>query len=774
MSECTDYLFSISLVILCAEVYLLTSGDIYTPGNEPLSRGLFVLAFTLFFILTGLFRYTLGLFADGHGPALLSLLPTALLLFLMHKTGAFPFLSYALAAAAAAGIFWDFVPRKDLLLLWGTFALDAAALYLFLVKHTLSGSFTTDKILFVSLVVLTLSSLQRLLAGRKEEAFPLHYFVLLGAILMFLPMKKSPIDWSPLANAGGQLVREVSDLADSATYFLFSGLDDGTYTTGYSSLDMNGGKVSDSERTQLVLRTAEKPYFTYTDADTSEDAGTSAKMRVRRSLYLAGGRGADRQQLVRFLRFLHARGVDRLHAALFSKISRVNVEYSYLDTFDEIAPAGSFLLYTEQNGDSRVPIESGVSTSRHKKGYKIAAVYLDIDYGSPYLTGLLRETSCPTKSDDLTYEAAREYMKDLFAIDLKDVLTEDEYESFEYEPFEYESLASESLIHDAHTEESAACLNTAGAGSRMQELADQLTDGAQSDYEKCKRIETYLRQYRYDLNASGGHGPKLDMNSSAGMSDIADRFLFETGSGYCVHYTSSMVMLLRLAGIPARAVPGYRYVFPLEQQDYYEVAGNCAHVWPEAYLDQIGWVPFEPTTAYRTAEAYTWHRTAPEPASDDPDPAAPELPELPAPPAVNAEEESSTDTAVQLFQISGLAVLSIALLLAALIAGRRLVTVLRYKHGTPEKKLLMDVEIIKKLLRRNATADFSDRGLLSDYVSLAPEDLRPDLQSVFNTYYRVIYGNRSEPPVSEQENELARKVREGLLHSAPASHSPTD
>ena len=204
------------------------------------------------------------------------------------------------------------------------------------------------------------------------------------------------------------------------------------------------------------------------------------------------------------------------------------------------------------------------------------------------------------------------------------------------------------------------------------------------------------------------------------------------------------------------------------------MAGNCAHVWPEAYLDQIGWVPFEPTTAYRTAEAYTWHRTAPEPASDDPDPAAPELPELPAPPAVNAEEESSTDTAVQLFQISGLAVLSIALLLAALIAGRRLVTVLRYKHGTPEKKLLMDVEIIKKLLRRNATADFSDRGLLSDYVSLAPEDLRPDLQSVFNTYYRVIYGNRSEPPVSEQENELARKVREGLLHSAPASHSPTD
>ena len=400
MSECITFLFSVSPVILCTEVYLLTSGDAYTPGNEPLSRGLFVLAFTLFFFLTRVFKYTFGLFTEGRTSSLLSLLPTALLLFLMHKTGAFPFLSYALAAATAAGIFWDFVPRKDLLLLWGTFALDAAALYLFLVKHTLSGSFTTDKILFVSLVVLTLSSLQRLLAGGKRGAFPLHYFVLLGALLMLLPMEKSPIDWSPLANAGGQLVRKVSDLADSATYFLFSGLDDGTYTTGYSSLDMNGGKVSDSERIQLILRTSEKPYFTYTDAD------TSGKMRVRRSLYLAGGRGADRQQLVRFLRFLHARGVDRLHAALFSKISRINVEYSYLDTFDEIAPAGSFLLYTEQNGDSHVPVESGVSTSRHKKGYKIAAVYLDIDYGSPYLTGLFREASGLSEPENLTYEEA--------------------------------------------------------------------------------------------------------------------------------------------------------------------------------------------------------------------------------------------------------------------------------------------------------------------------------------------------------------------------------
>lgn len=747
MSEGRSFLFSVSLLILGAEVYLLTSGDTYAPGNEPFPRGLFVFAFTLFFFLTRVFKYALGLFADGRISSLLSLLPAGLLLFLMTKAGISPFLSYALIAAAAAGIFWDFVPGKDLLLRWGILALDASSLYLFLTRRAFAGSFVTDKILFVSLAVLTLSSLQELLAGRREEAFPLHYFVLLGAILMFLPMKKSPIDWSPLVNAGGQLVRKVADLADSASYYLFSGPDDDAYTTGYSSLDMNGGKISDSERAQLILRTGEKPYYTYIDAE------TSAKMRVRRTLYLAGGRGADKQQLVRFLRFLHTRGVDRRHAALFSSISTINVEYAYLDTFDEIAPAGSVLLFSEQREGSRVNIESGVSTSRHKKGYKIATEYLDIDYGSPYLTGMFKGASELSGPEELTFEEARSYARDLFGIELEEMLTEKEYETF---------------IRDDHTAELTACLDTDGSGQRMRELAKELTDGAHSEYEKCKRIETYLRKYRYDLNASGGRDPQSNMNTSAGMSDIADRFLFETGSGYCVHYTSSMVMLLRLAGIPARAVPGYRFVFPLEVQDYYEVPGNCAHVWPEAYLDQIGWVPFEPTASCRTAEEYTWHRSAPEEAADSSADPAPELPDLPEPAASGIPEngeETSANTAVQIFQISGLVILCVALLFAALIAGRRLITAMCYRRGTPEQKLIMDVEVIRKLLLRNASRDFIDRGLLSDYASFAPEDLRSDLQCVFDTYYRVIYGGGNNPGVSEQENELAREVRERLSHA---------
>ena len=71
----------------------------------------------------------------------------------------------------------------------------------------------------------------------------------------------------------------------------------------------------------------------------------------------------------------------------------------------------------------------------------------------------------------------------------------------------------------------------------------------------------------------------------------------------------------------------------------------------------------------------------------------------------------------------------------------------------------MDVEMIKKAIRRQASEDFTDRGLLTDYLDRAPEALRPDIKKVFDIYYRVLYGNSN---ATAQENEFARQVREQL------------
>jgi hypothetical protein len=86
---------------------------------------------------------------------------------------------------------------------------------------------------------------------------------------------------------------------------------------------------------------------------------------------------------------------------------------------------------------------------------------------------------------------------------------------------------------------------------------------------------------------------------------------------------------------------------------------------------------------------------------------------------------------------------------------------LRYSRGTPEQKLLMDVAAIRKSIKKRSGA-FTDRGIMSDYVDRAPEEMRDDLREVFRAYYRVIYGNSEGAGVTARENEAARRVRERL------------
>jgi hypothetical protein len=90
-----------------------------------------------------------------------------------------------------------------------------------------------------------------------------------------------------------------------------------------------------------------------------------------------------------------------------------------------------------------------------------------------------------------------------------------------------------------------------------------------------------------------------------------------------------------------------------------------------------------------------------------------------------------------------------------------MVSRLRYSRGTPEQKLLMDVAAIRRSIKKSSEG-FADRGLMSDYVDRAPEEIRDDLREVFRTYYRVVYGNAGSDGVTAQENEVARRMRERL------------
>ena len=123
---------------------------------------------------------------------------------------------------------------------------------------------------------------------------------------------------------------------------------------------------------------------------------------------------------------------------------------------------------------------------------------------------------------------------------------------------------------------------------RTVQLAHAITDGLKSDIEKALALEGYLRE-SYDYNLDVAHVPE--------EVDFIDYFLFEEKQGYCTYFGSSLAVLLRIEGIPARYVEGF-LVEPESEDGIQEVRNSNAHSWVEAYIEPVGWITLEATPAY--------------------------------------------------------------------------------------------------------------------------------------------------------------------------------
>ena len=82
-----------------------------------------------------------------------------------------------------------------------------------------------------------------------------------------------------------------------------------------------------------------------------------------------------------------------------------------------------------------------------------------------------------------------------------------------------------------------------------------------------------------------------------------DEFLFKTRAGFCEHFASAFVVLMRSAGVPARVVTGYLGGEYNALGDYLIVRQSDAHAWTEVWLENRGWVRVDPTNAVSPARA---------------------------------------------------------------------------------------------------------------------------------------------------------------------------
>jgi protein-glutamine gamma-glutamyltransferase len=96
--------------------------------------------------------------------------------------------------------------------------------------------------------------------------------------------------------------------------------------------------------------------------------------------------------------------------------------------------------------------------------------------------------------------------------------------------------------------------------------------------------------------------------------DPVDDFLFQSKRGYCEHFASAFVVLMRAAGIPARVVTGYQGGDRNPIGGYFVVRQSDAHAWAEVWLAGRGWVRVDPTNAV-SPERIEQGRSSLEPAS---------------------------------------------------------------------------------------------------------------------------------------------------------------
>ncbi|MFZ0546203.1 MAG: transglutaminase domain-containing protein [Candidatus Promineifilaceae bacterium] len=119
-------------------------------------------------------------------------------------------------------------------------------------------------------------------------------------------------------------------------------------------------------------------------------------------------------------------------------------------------------------------------------------------------------------------------------------------------------------------------------------LAEELTAGLTNPFDKAIAIRDWLRtniKYNDQIQAPPD-----------GVEPI-DYVLFEGKEAYCNYYASSMAIMLRSQGIPARFVGGYAQGDWDEASSSYRVRSSNSHSWTEVFFPGYGWIQFEPTAA---------------------------------------------------------------------------------------------------------------------------------------------------------------------------------
>ena len=289
----------------------------------------------------------------------------------------------------------------------------------------------------------------------------------------------------------------------------------------------------------------------------------------------------------------------------------------------------------------------------------------------------------------------------------------------------------------------------------------EIAGDANTDLERLQAIERELSSYIY--TTTPGKLPDKVTNASG----FLDYFLLESRQGYCTYFATAFVLLARAEGFPARYVQGF--CVPMRGSREATVLSSMAHSWPEVYVENFGWIPFEPTPGYGQLR-YTpwgvsvrdslffdeseegWGVIEPEGVLVSPE-GEPKMGEA------HADQESEDESGFKrMLRVLVIFVPAILAVFALVIAIDNLIGIFRYRQMNPAEKL--KVEVRKNLLilswlglkreEQETLQELRERGMLM-----------PKLSSLhfLEDYENVVYGGKT---VGKEMLEDVKKEREQL------------
>lgn len=412
----------------------------------------------------------------------------------------------------------------------------------------------------------------------KTRSF-LAIYIMIAAITMLTPAPDEAYDWKFVTVAVDSLRNFIERTIYEINYYVSNLGSDGVFHYGYTGYQDSSislfASLEDQDKLQFYVRgdrTKRNLYLrgtvcdSYTDGvwvTNAEEETMSYQTDTLMTLYSIFSNVQEKSELDRFM-----------------EVREQEIVVQNISTQSLFFPLK--LMDTTTHTDIHTVGDNLRMTGRSVSGDKYTYRFLDLDYASPELTEILRSGN-EIRYNEETYELIFTKMKEYYGIEL---------EKIPFDEFLDAVSEGEKKITGQYADPGAS------VSERVRLLAEDITRGCHDDYGKCRALEAYLYQYSYNKSV---RMPK--------DADILEWFLFDSREGYCIHYATALVSMLRCEGIPARLAEGFLVDYKnSEPVSGFPVSDRNAHAWAEAYIEGFGWIRLEPTVVNAAAADSVWYQ----------------------------------------------------------------------------------------------------------------------------------------------------------------------